>query len=81
MGGLVVRIDRPDVRSLDALAAAHASEALAGVAPDRVIVVGGPFENLWEQVDELASGRAPPKASTRPMPPALAEIIESARWD
>lgn len=58
MGGLVVCIDRPAARALDARAAAHASEAMAGVIPDRVIVGGGPFEWLWEQVDELASGAA-----------------------
>jgi hypothetical protein len=80
MGGLVVRIDRPDARSLDAIAAAHASEALAGVMPDRVIVGGGPFERLWEQVDGLATGRSA-SHSVATMTPALAAIVDSARWD
>jgi hypothetical protein len=81
MGGLVVGIDRPDARRLDARAAAHASEALAGVAPDRVIVGGGPFENLWEQVDELATGRLMSPLSVELIDPAAVAIIESARWD
>jgi hypothetical protein len=81
MGGLVVRIDRPDARRLDPAAAAHASESLAGVTPDRVIVGGGPFENLWEQVDDLATCRVTSLRSVEPMPTALAAIVESARWD
>jgi len=75
LGGLVVRIDRPDAPALSAKVAAHASEAMAGVMPDRVIVGGGPFENLWEQVDELAIGRlrsSSPRAGVDVRPEAAA---------